>query len=107
MLLAASLYILGLQIDQLIPGMPGWGRTFGSFILTGTLGEFFVYHRWPSLRMSPADSREVSIGYLTVALVISAVVGLVELLWGIVLPPGPLAWVAYISLVLLDASYRW
>ncbi len=106
-LLMVALYILGIQIDQLWPGLPSWGRTLAAFLITGTVGEFYVYHRWPALRMVPAESREISTGYLSIACVISALVGVSNLVWGIELLPSPLAWVSYITLVILDSSSRW
>ncbi len=106
-LLAVALYILGIQIDQLWPGLPGWGRTLAAFLLTGTVGEFYVHHRWPALRMVPAESREISLGYLAIACVIAVLVAIANLSWGIALPPSPLAWVSYLTLIILDSSSRW
>ncbi len=106
-LLALVLRIVGLQLDQLWPGLPTWGRTLVIFVVTGTVGEFYVYHRWPQLRMSPADSRDISLGYLLIAGAVAAIVAGIDFLAAVALPPAPLAWVAYLSLILLDASYRW
>ena len=106
-LLAIALRIVGLQLDQLWPGLPAWGEILILFVVTGTIGEFYVYHRWPQLRMSAADSRDISLGYLLIAGVTATVVAGVEILFSVTLPPAPLAWVAYLSIILLDASYRW
>lgn len=107
LLLAIALYVLGLQIDHLWPELGPPGRAVAAFIAAGTIGEFYVHNNWPALRMSPSESRDVSVGFLLIAGIVAIMLALVDAVLGVVLPVTPLAWTAYIAMVVFDGAHRY
>jgi len=105
--IALALRVLGLQIDQFWGGAPLWFRSISAFMVAGIVGEIFVFRYWPDLRLSSIDAWEISVGFFVIAgLVTAAIWALAEVAY-VELAPSPLALTAYVSLLLLDASYRW
>ena len=107
LILAAALLLVRLQIEQLWPQYPLWARTVLSFVTVGIIGEWWVNRYWPALRRLRSDVREVMVGFTALMVVLTLVIIHVGRTLGTDLAPEPVAWVAYLSFVLLDASYHW
>ncbi len=107
MILAGALLLVHMEIEQLWPEHPLWFRTVFSFATVGIIGEWWVSRYWPVLRSSRSDVREVMIGFGALMAVLTLVIIHVSQTLSTELAPEPVAWVAYLAYVLLDASYHW
>ncbi|MFO8060755.1 MAG: hypothetical protein R6U70_08915 [Bacillota bacterium] len=105
--LAAALLLLRLELDQLWPASPIWVRSLLAFGLTAAIGELWVARYWPLLRGTATEAREVALEFSLLVMVLTAVLVLLEVVADIILPVGPVAWICYMSYVLMDASYQW
>lgn len=108
LLLALVLALLGAQVDHFWPQTPVWIRSLVSFGAVIVAGELWVRRYWPSMRRQPdGDVLEVAAGVLTLAVILSATLGLLHTRYDLIVPSAPVAWSTYMCYLLLDASYQW
>ena len=105
--LGIALYVLHLELQHLWPSIPQWMRALLSFLVAAVVGEFWVSRYWSTLRMSAAQTWEVLSGYAFIAALVTLIVLVLELRWGLRIPVQWLAGIAYLSLLWLDISHGW
>lgn len=107
LILAAALLLVSMELDQLYPEHQLWFRTILSFATVGIIGEWWVSRYWPVLRSLRSDVQEVAVGFVVLVAVLTFVITYVSRTFDADPAPEPVAWVAYLAYVLLDASYHW
>ena len=105
--LAAALYLLRTYVSHLLPNAPLWVRSLLAFLLCGWVGEKLVQKYWPRMRGSLHESYQVVSGFLQVGLILSVLTWSLQYFMKIAISPEPVAWMAYMSVVLFDGMFRW